>query len=302
MVTMRPDTRADYARRILRVLVHIQQNLDRALPLEDLASVANFSPFHFHRVFRGMVGETVMQHVRRLRLERAAMQLKHGRRPVTSIAFDAGYETHEAFSRAFGSAFGRSPSAYRAAAGGPGEIPSPAHAHFAADGNDVAFRPLTLEKLPMDVQIRTIDPMRVAFVRHVGPYDHVAGTWEHLCDWAGRLGLFGPDTRLFGACYDDPEVTPPDKIRYDACISVDGTVRGDGAIHVQTLGGARYAVVLHEGPYEKLGETYAALYGRWFAANGREPGPPPSLEFYLDDPDTTPPDDRMTEICVRIQD
>ncbi len=55
MVTMRPTTRADYARRILRVLVHIQQNLDRALPLEDLASVANFSPFHFHRVFTGMV-------------------------------------------------------------------------------------------------------------------------------------------------------------------------------------------------------------------------------------------------------
>ena len=126
---MKEDTRQDYAERIIRVLVHIQQNLDDALPLEDLAAIAHFSPFHFHRVFTGMVGESVKQYVRRLRLERAAMRLKHGERPVTSIAFEAGYETHEAFTRAFRSAFGRSPSEFRAAGGAPERIDSPAGPH-----------------------------------------------------------------------------------------------------------------------------------------------------------------------------
>ncbi|HEX4589292.1 MAG TPA: AraC family transcriptional regulator, partial [Gemmataceae bacterium] len=80
---MRADTERTYKQRILRVLVHIQQHLDEVLELEDLAGVAHFSPYHFHRVFRGMVGESVMEHVRRLRLERAAHRLKFTDEPVT---------------------------------------------------------------------------------------------------------------------------------------------------------------------------------------------------------------------------
>ncbi|HRX85905.1 MAG TPA: AraC family transcriptional regulator, partial [Phycisphaerae bacterium] len=87
---MNGATERDYQQRMLRVLVFIQQHLDEALRLEDLAGVANFSPFHFHRIFRGMVGETVMEHVRRLRLERAAQRLRQGDQPVTRLAFEAG--------------------------------------------------------------------------------------------------------------------------------------------------------------------------------------------------------------------
>ena len=107
---MRTVTLQDYKRRMLRVLVHIQQHLDEPLALEDLAVLACFSPYHFHRVFKGMVGETLMEHIRRLRLERAASQLILSQKPVTDIAFDAGYESHEAFTRSFHALFGRSPS------------------------------------------------------------------------------------------------------------------------------------------------------------------------------------------------
>jgi len=298
---MKEDTRQDYAERIIRVLVHIQQNLDDALPLEDLAAIAHFSPFHFHRVFTGMVGESVMQYVRRLRLERAAMRLKHGERPVTSIAFEAGYETHEAFTRAFRSAFGRSPSEFRAAGGAAEKIDSPAGVHFIAADDEMTFHPITLEDRPLDVQVKTIEPLRAAFIRHVGPYNQVGAAWERLCDWAGARALFGSNMRFFGACYDDPEVTPAEKIRYDACLTVDDSVQGEGEVGVQMLGGGRYAVTLHEGPYERLNETYAALYGRWFAASRYEPGPGPCLEFYLNDPNSTEPEDLLTEICVPIQ-
>ena len=68
---MKEETSEDYRARMLRVLVHIQQNLDAPLPLEELASIALFSPFHFHRIFRGLIGESVKEHVRRLRLERS---------------------------------------------------------------------------------------------------------------------------------------------------------------------------------------------------------------------------------------
>lgn len=96
---MRRATLYDYKRRMQKVLGHIQLHLDDPLPLDELAGVASFSPYHFHRVFRGMVGEPVKEYVRRLRLERAAMRL-HAGAAVTEVAFEAGYESHEAFTRA----------------------------------------------------------------------------------------------------------------------------------------------------------------------------------------------------------
>ncbi len=89
MSSSRSTTEMDYSERVMRVLNFIQKNLDRPLPLEDLAAVACFSPYHFHRVFRGMVGESVKQHVRRLRLERAAQHLKVSERPVLMTALVA---------------------------------------------------------------------------------------------------------------------------------------------------------------------------------------------------------------------
>ena len=78
-----------YAERMLRVLSHIQTHLDEAMSPVDLAGLACFSPHHFHRIFRGMTGESVMGYVRRLRLERAAWRLKFTDLPVTRLAFEA---------------------------------------------------------------------------------------------------------------------------------------------------------------------------------------------------------------------
>src|SRR6187431_168574 len=110
---MKPETESFYAEAVQRVIEHVASHLDEALALETLAAQACVSPFHFHRVFRGMVGETLVELGRRLRMERAAWRLLHTDRPVTVIAFDAGYETHEAFTRAFRTSYAESPSALR---------------------------------------------------------------------------------------------------------------------------------------------------------------------------------------------
>ena len=300
MLTMKPDTRRDYNERILRVLVHIQRNLGESLQLEELAGIAFFSPFHFHRVFRGMVGESVKQHVRRLRLERAAVELKSTKRTVTDIAFDAGYQAHEAFTRAFRGAFSHSPTEYRASSSFDTRIENPSDVHFVPGSGAVPFTPLRSQGKAMQVELRTLPKTRIAFVRHVGPYDEVSATWETLTDWAGLNGLFDGETQFFGACFDDPEVTSPERLRYDACITVGGDCEADGEIGIQVLRGGRYAVTLHEGAYSRLGETYAALFGRWFATQSYEPGPAPCFEFYLNDPDSTEPDDLLTEVWVPV--
>src|SRR5512142_3223270 len=124
---MRTATAADYQERILRTLAYIQAHLDDALDLDDLARVACFSPYHFHRVFRGLVGEPVQEHVRRLRLERAAWHLKLQDAAVTDVALAAGYESHEAFTRAFHAMFKTTPTQFRAAHQSAPESPSGVH-------------------------------------------------------------------------------------------------------------------------------------------------------------------------------
>lgn len=297
---MKTATQRDYEERILRVLVHIQRHLDHALELDELAALANFSPFHFHRVFRGMVGEPVKEHVRRLRLERAAYALKCTDRPVTQIAFEAGFEAHEAFSRAFKVMFEQPPSEFREQHRTIPEPSAPSGVHYAPDGELAEFHPIQTGGATMDVRIEELEPQRAAFIRHTGPYNQVGATWGRLCQWAGRRGLFGPKTAMFGMCHDDPEITPPEKIRYDACLTLIRPVEPEGEVGVQEIRAGRYAVVTHCGPYEKLNETYAALMGQWMPAHGHEPLPGPSLEFYRNDPNKTPPDQLRTDIYVPL--
>jgi AraC family transcriptional regulator len=98
---------------VQRAIEEIVANVDDALDLETLAAGAGLSPFHFHRMFRGMVGETPLELARRLRMERAARQVLANNQPITQIAFDAGYETHESFTRAFRVVYRAPPSGFR---------------------------------------------------------------------------------------------------------------------------------------------------------------------------------------------
>ena len=238
---MKTSTEQDYHERIVRTLVYIQEHLDEALELEEVAAVAAFSRFHFHRIFRGLVGESPKEHIRRLRLERAARNLKRTGEPITQLALEAGFETHESFTRAFGEMFGLSPSVYRTSSGDP------------PDGR-AAYRPPDYGE-PPPVEVKELPAMRLLFLRHVGPYAEVGATWGRLMAWAGMRGLLGPGMKLIGIVHDDPDVTPPDKVRYDAAVTVNRPVQPEGEFGVMELAGGRYAVLRHKGPYQGLGKA-----------------------------------------------
>ncbi len=297
---MKTVTLRDYKRRMLRVLVHIQQHLDKTLPLEELAALAFFSPYHFHRIFKGMVGESVKEHVRRLRLERAASQLKLSSAPVTEIAFDAGYESHEAFTRSFRSVFGVPPSQFRASHRKPILGAAPSGLHYADGENVDNFKTVQPGGRKMTVKIEHLDPIRVAFMRHVGPYSEVGETWDKFLPALGKEGFIGGDSMFIGICHDDPEVTPPEMIRYDACVRVDKDFAAEGEIGVQTIPGGDYAVTTHFGPYNKLGRTYAKLLGQWMPRSGRDLRPTPCFDVYLNDPQSTEPRELLTDIYAPL--
>jgi AraC family transcriptional regulator len=296
---MKRSTKQLYVRRIMHVLVHIQKNLDREMSLEELSKKAHFSQYHFHRIFHGLVGESLKEHIRRLRLERAASYLKYTKKPVIDIAFDAGYQTHEAFSRAFKLAFALSPSEFRSSNSFVTQIGNTG-VHYKDNVQEKDIN-IVIGDEKMDVEIKRIALMRVAFVRHVGPYDEVGVAWDKLTTYLGKEGLLGSQTQFIGICYDDPDVTALEKIRYDACITVDEQFIPTEDIAAQTIGGGEYAVTTHFGPYNKLGETYSKLFGQWLVQSGREFRSEPCMEFYLNDPDTTEPEDLLTDICLPLK-
>ncbi len=298
---MTSETKQDYHERLLRVLVHIQTHLDETLPLDDLARIAHFSAYHFHRIFRGMVGEGVKEHVRRLRMERAAHRLKHTDEPVTRIAFEAGYEAHEAFTRAFRSMFDQSPSEFRQTHRPLPLEDVPSGVHFSINGKVESFTPAQTGDPPMEVRVEQVAPMNLAFVRHVGPYNEVGSAWQKLMAWAGPNGMLGPNMKLLGIVHDDPEVTPPERIRYDACLLVNPAFEGQGEIGAQEIAGGEYAVARHTGPYEKLGDTYAGLCGQWLPGSGRKLRAAPGFEVYLNSPQDTAPLDLMTDIHLALE-
>ena len=280
---MRNHTEQNHKESILRVLVYIQNHLDDDMSLEQLASVAHFAPCHFHRVFRRVTGEPVMEHVRRLRLERAAYRLKITSMSVTNIALAAGYETPESFTRAFGESFGISPFRYRTDGCPLSFLPGSSTDHIAPMEHFPDFEiPATIIS-DLEVAITSFDPAKVAFVRSVGPYGSGWLAWRKLLAWAREHELLKKGTRLIGIRHDCTNVTPPDKCRYDACITVDERFVPKGDVGIQEIGGGKHAVVSHHGYYGTRFGIYAQLCNQWAPVNRRKLRAAPVFEVYRKD-------------------
>lgn len=282
--------RDTYAARILRVQLFIQQHLDEDLTLERLAEVAGYSPYHFHRIFRGQVGERTDDYVRRLRMEQAAHSLRYRQRSVLDVALDSGYGSHETFTRAFARTYGVTPSEYQSL-----DRPPSAHKeHLMSAVSDTK----------QDVRIERLPARRIACIRVVGPYcpDTLGPAFGRIAEWAGRNNVWGPTTQCIGVYYDDPEVTAPGKQRADVAVTISEHIHPTGDVQVQTLAGGTHAVLTHKGPYDKLGESYRWLYSVWLPDSGREPADAPPYEVYLNDACQTPPEELLTEICIPLRD
>lgn len=280
----KPATILDYSRRIERVVEHIGAHLDEPLDLARLAEVACFSPCHFHRVYRSLAGETAADTLRRLRLHRAAGELVRSRREITLIAGRAGYGSVEAFTRAFRLAYGIPPAAYR------------------QRGRLVPSAPTTNDTgdTMHDVTIQDLEPLRVAALRHRGPYTEIGTVFARLQAWAGGRGLLGPATRAFGIAYDDPAAVPAEELRSEACLLVGPEVEGDGDVFIREIPGGRHAIVRHKGPYAELDRTYGWIFRHWLPASGLTLADRPCVEEYLNDCRTLPPEEWLTEIRIPL--
>jgi AraC family transcriptional regulator len=323
----RQTNRAEYVARINRVLDHIQAHLSEDLTLERLARVACFSPYHFHRLFHGMVGEPLGQYVQRLRVEKAARRLlQEPNTSITEIALECGYGSSAAFTRAFRETFEMTPSNWRN--GGYGKIWMEDSKNGQAHGKlgkaieiewvDAAgiHQPPTwtitmtaqnpqATKLQAKVEVKDLPEMEVAYVRHIGPY---AGQSElfgrlfmTLMRFAGPRGLMGPDTRMLTVYYDDPSVTDDGKLRIDCCVTVPPNTQPDGEIGRNQLPGGKFAVARFEITPDLYGAAWEAVMGGWLPESGYQPDDRPCYEIHQNDPKQHPEGKHIVDICVPLK-
>jgi len=305
---MKAETQSFYERAVQSAVEIIAGSLDHALDLDQLAQGAALSPFHFHRVFRGMLGETPLQLHRRLRLERAAWQLTHTEEEVTTTAFAAGYDTHEAFTRAFRAHYGRSPSEFKTQAPvpillfTPTKLPTPSAIHYGPERPGPGYVRFAKGAPGMDVKIEERPELRVATVRHIGAYHRIAEALMKLSSYieAGQLPLDQPGPSMMAIYHDDQETTPEAELRSDAAMVVSESLKLPDGVVEQRVAAGRYASTTHIGPYEGLPDTWARFMGEWLPASGERVGDGVTYEVYVSDPMTVPPDEVRTDLYVPL--
>ncbi len=153
----------------------------------------------------------------------------------------------------------------------------------------------------MKVEIKNLKPSRVAYIRHIGPYQECVTAWKELSGWAKSKGIYLSSTFWIGASYDDPADTPPEKLRYDACVVVDDSIEEDETVKIQILTGGRYASAVHEGPYNNMIQTFTAMFTKGLPEAGLKWRESPCLEIYMNDCESVPEDQLKTELLIPVE-
>ncbi|WP_263771132.1 AraC family transcriptional regulator [Propionivibrio soli] len=295
----------EYRRRVCLAMNYISQHLDADVSLEAVAKAASLSMFHFHRIFKAVVGETVADYTRRLRLEWAANQLLAVRvEPVTVIAIECGFSSSQNFAKAFKLHFGVSPSAYRKSKTGNTERKRE-NVSLLVAGNNAGTGCLAQNnderKTEVDAKIKEMPDYNVAYVRKIGPYgkEVCQRAFGELMQWAEPRGFLASGL-TFAVYWDNPEVTPPERCRVDACVVVPPGTKPEGQIGIQTISGGRYAVCGFEITDDGFQQAWEDAFA-WLVQSGYECDDKPCYEMYLNNAEQHPEGKWVVNACIPLK-
>lgn len=287
---MRPATQDVYYESLNRAISFVEQNLDKKIVLQEIAREALLSEFHFHRIFKLLTGETVKEFLSRLKIERAAIRIKHTQDDIGQIALENGYENHETFTRAFKRYFGQTPQAYRESI------------QTTVAGKQQQYKHTQLADLQVDLPtVRYLPDLHLAYIRHIGAYDKVASSFQRLMWWALSHWALKLSPTTLGIVHDNPELTAENHIRFDACVLLSKAMKPKGEIGYKHIQGGKFAVFRYKGAYENFYTVYDYLYNVCLFEKGWELADKPALEWYIKSPPFYKPENYVTDFCIPIK-
>jgi len=298
----------EYASRLNKVIDYINANLDEALSLEKMAQLANYSQFHFHRLFKTIIGETVNKYVQRLRIEKAAVQLVLNKnKTITEIAFDCGFSSSQSLAKVFSQYFKMSASKWRETYLKNSKIEH-TNSKIRKDINSFLEYIHGMKKadnmLKPDIKINNFNDMYVVYTRHIGPYKGDSklfrSLYKKLFNWIESRDLFNKSTKFITLYNDFYGLTEESKLKITICATVPKDTSIDGNIGKLCIKGGKYAVFhfeIFENQYEA---AWALVYGQWLPESGYQPADKPPFEILYNDPKSHPQNKHILDICLPI--
>lgn len=305
----------EYIARINAAIDYIEKYINTQLSLNEIANIAHFSPFHFHRLFKAIMWETPNQYIRRIRLEKSASSLiRSPHFSITEVALKSWFSSSQVFSREFKKQFGISPSEYQKSkiCNTNSKIGKDFSLEimYSDSGRPKitftwnSFTPMTIS--PKKVSIETISPKQVIYVRKIGDFKKSPMIFEEwiwkICQRAAVQNLLTPSTQVICIYLDDYETTENDKLRVDIGITVPSAVKVSGEIGLKLIPAGLYAKAYFE---LKSGlefeQARTGLYRDWLPQSWYQPDNRPCFEIYLNDFKKDPEKKHHVEIYIPIK-
>ena len=310
----------EYRSRLNRTIDYIQNHYDEDLNLAKLAEVACFSKFHFHRIFRAMVGETINDFVQRIRLEKSMQKLTTElNKSITEIALDCGFSCSQNFAKLFKARYGITPSIFRREfkwndwkikmlnlKGKNKDDLQPVEAFL----YDTYYnkRQLPIDKIldkPFVPQVRIdhLPDLSVAYIRSRGPYHSkaIGPVFKQLLQWASPRALIENGSMVLSVLWSNPSITPEDKLIHDACITVPESLRADRWVNVQVLPSGKFAIHHCEIDADHTEEIWMSFVLNWLASSDYQPDDRPPYQIYYNDADSHPLKHQIMDLCLPIK-
>jgi AraC family transcriptional regulator len=298
----------DYIGRINKAIAFIEANLDKDLSLDNIAREGSYSPFHFHRIFAAITGETLNAFINRRRIERVASALmKDKRTPITELAAEYGFNSPPSFTRSFKKFYGISPSQFRENC--PDNFSKICKAESKNGKAEVRFEKYICNivnlknwiKMNAKIEVKELDKMELAYVSHVGAFDQIGPAFEKLMSWAGPKGLMGsPNVRTVTMYHDDPKVTEIEKLRQSACITLEGPVQTEGEVGLRTIAAGKYVVGSFEIGFEDFEQAWHSVFV-WLLENGLKTKDADCFDIHYNDFRQHPENKTIVDICVPVE-
>lgn len=286
-----------YIQSINAVQDYIENHLDQPLTAKELCQVANFSEFHFQRIFGFITGESLYGFIKRIRLEKATyMLLADPKRSILDIALSVGFSSQASFAKAFKNKYGITSTYYRKTKG--------------FESREVGLEKEVKESFiePLEVKVKNEKSLKLIYTRYTGVYKGDATLFSRLFEQvhhaAKKRDLISSDSRWFVIYHDSGSEVEEHQLRLSVCMSVDKCILDDDEINIMTLAPGKYGVgkFLVEPQEYRLAWKY--MYTKWLPESGYRGDDRYALEHYP--PFRSQDKKRLVEIyipplfCVRM--
>lgn len=294
--------------RIGKAILYIEDNLEKKLLLEDIAQKAHFSPFHFHRLFSVVVGETLNNFITRKRIERAASHLMNKKNvPVTEVADRIGFTSLSSFSRAFKKFYGMSPIEFRDIS--PEKFSKICKTKSKNGQVTISFEQyicninnsLNWLKMNAKTAVKIIEELQLAYISHQGKMEMVGNAYDRLVRWATPKGLMDQENlRMVTIYHDSPKISDPNNLRMSACMVLNSKTSVDGEVGIRTIEPVKCVVSRFEiTPYE-FQQAWESSFV-WMVENGYQKADKDPFEIYYNNYLDHPERKFIVDLCIPVQ-